>query len=159
MLSADCPNVISVRAGAFQQALRSGSSYVDHGLIGDNLIENRLNGCDLDQLIAARHFLHALEFFFERELLVVAIVVKAMSEFERGREALHQASQFLHGWNGGVIVDGLTAALRVFIAECLFSSEGETRVMGGNILLKIAGLRRQREYLLPRFRRHHEVKI
>jgi hypothetical protein len=36
--------------------------------------------------------------------LVLAVVLEAMAEFKRGREALHQAGQFLHGGDGGVVV-------------------------------------------------------
>ena len=107
--------------GALQQSLRAGAGYVDHGGIGDDLIEDGLNGGDVDQLIGAGHFLHTLEFFVERELLVVAIVLEAMSEFERGRKTLHQVGQFLDGGDGGVVVGGLSAAPRVFVAERLFS--------------------------------------
>jgi hypothetical protein len=72
-----------VNAGALQQALGAGASYVYDGWIGDDLIEDRLDGRDFDQLIAAVDFLHALDFFVERELLVMVIVLEAMSEFER----------------------------------------------------------------------------
>ncbi len=83
------------------------------------------------QLIAASHLFHALEFFVERKLLVVVIVLEAMSEFERGREALQQGGQLLHGGEGGVVVGGLAAALGVFVDECLLSGEGQALVMVG----------------------------
>jgi hypothetical protein len=53
----------SVHACPLQQSLGAGTGYVDHGRIGDDLIEDRLNGRDLDQFISARQVLHSLEFF------------------------------------------------------------------------------------------------
>src|SRR5712692_5899836 len=144
-------------AGAVEQPLGAGAGYVDHGLIGDDLSENRLNGRDLDQFVGTRQLFHTLELFVERELLVLASILQAMSEFERGREILHQAGQFLHGGVGGVVVGGLAAAARVSVAERLLSGKGEVLVMGVDVLLKIAGLRRQFEDFLPRFRSCSEV--
>ena len=91
-------------AGPLQQSLGASAGYVDDRLIGDDLIENWLNGRDFDQFVGASYFLHALQFVVERELLVLAVVLEAMSEFKRGREALHQAGQFLHGGVGRVVV-------------------------------------------------------
>lgn len=48
-------------AGAIEQALGAGTGYVDHRRIGDDPIEDGLNGRDFDQLIGEGHFLHALE--------------------------------------------------------------------------------------------------
>jgi len=121
-------------AGRLQQALGAAAGYVHHGGIGDDTIENRLNGRDLGELTVVRGLFHALEFFVESQLLVVVVVLEAVSEFERGAESLHQAGQFLHGGVRRVIVDGFAGALRVFVGERLFAGEGEAFVVGVDVV-------------------------
>jgi hypothetical protein len=87
------------------------------------------------------------------------IVLEAMSEFERGRETLHQAGHVLHSGFVGIVVRGLTAAPRVFVGERLLSRKGKVFLMRVDVLLKVSGLRRQFEDFLPRFRCYCEVEI
>ena len=86
-------------------------------------------------------------------------VLKSMAELQRGRQALEEIGQFLHCDIGRIVVGGLTASLRVLIAECLFTGERHVLSVGVEILLKVARLRRQGEYLLSRRRRNREFII
>jgi len=76
----DLIRVSLVCAGPLQQALGAGAGYVHHGGIGDDAIENRLNGRDLGELTVVARPLHALEFFVESQLLVVVVVLEAVSD-------------------------------------------------------------------------------
>src|SRR5208282_4705514 len=73
--------------------------------------------------------------------------------------ALQKNGQVLHCRVGGIVVGGLSAAPRIFVAQRLFSGKGEVLVMGIDVLLKIAGLRCELEDLLPCCSGDGEVKI
>jgi len=126
-------------AGRLQQALGAAAGYVHHGGIGDDTIENRLNGRDLGELTVVRGLFHALEFLRREPASGSGGRTGGGVRIRAWRRGLHQAGQFLHGGVRRVIVDGFAGALRVFVGERLFAGEGEAFVVGVDVVLKISG--------------------
>jgi len=114
---------------------------------------------DLVQIFFLGHFLHALEFSFESELLVVIVEIQPAAKFQGGRHALKDGRDFLHGGDWRIVVFGARVTVASRVGENFDSGGGEVAPSRVDFALKVFRFGGEIEDSLAVRRREHEVGV
>ena len=84
------------RASLLDESLGTGPDWIDHGRIRNDLPQNGHYGGHFLQIVLIGYAFHPLEFFIERQLLVMMEILQPASEFQGRGEVLEQLGQLLN---------------------------------------------------------------